>query len=442
MSTKKVLKNISWLVFEKISTLLIGLIVIIKVANYYGPTEYGLYQFALSINLLIGVIVLLVDGRVVKKLYHDRDEGHVIFNTTISKVILSIASLVIGFLLLVVIDRGFKFNSIFLLLLFNNIIINLTFGIQSYFEYRLKSKNVVVASNIASIIGAILQLIVIGLDYSIVNIVAIVLLSSIIKLYIIFYLFKKSFSINAVTRVDILLISAIIRESLPLAIAATAATIYARVDQVMIGAMLDVSEVGVYSISVQMISVVAIAISPLQISFYPKMIKWYNSNRRIYYNKYQAMTSLATWISILGTIATFIVAPIIFGSFFDEAYSKSLDVFKIHIIGVLIMYNAVLRSSHFTLTKSTNIMVISQIIAVFVNIVLNYFLIPIIGIYGAAVATAITQFIALFLSNLFFKSGKDILWLQLKAVNPMSILKMRDNDSQDEGARVMSSEVG
>ena len=193
----------------------------------------------------------------------------------------------------------------------------------------------------------------------------------------------------------------------------------------MIGAMLDVSEVGIYSISVQMVSVVAIIISPIQISVYPKMIEWYNSNRDIYYKKYQAITTLTTWIYVIGTVVTFIIAPILFDKFFSDDYSKSLDVFKIHVLGTFFMYNAALRSSHFTLIGSTNIMMVSQIVAVFVNIVLNYLMIPKIGIYGAAVATVITQFISLLLSNLFFKNGKEIFWLQLRGLNPMNILKMR-----------------
>ena len=111
MIIKKVLKNISWLVFDKFTTLLIGLIVIVKVANHYGPTEYGLYQYAVSINLLLGVIVLFIDGRVVKKLYPYGNEGLVIYNTTIAKVILSFISLIIGILILFVLGKGFKFNS-------------------------------------------------------------------------------------------------------------------------------------------------------------------------------------------------------------------------------------------------------------------------------------------------------------------------------------------
>jgi O-antigen/teichoic acid export membrane protein len=423
MSAKRILKNISWLVFDKIFMLLLGLIVVVKVASHYGPSEYGFYQYALSINILLGVIVLFVDGRVVKKHYQDKNEGYIIYNTTIAKLALSIVSLIIGILILLVIDRGIKFNTIYLLLLMNNIAINLAFGIQNYFEYRLKSKNVVIASNIANIISAALQLIAIFFDFSIISIVTIILISSFIKLLILFYQFKKSFSIKILTTVNKSLISGIIRESTPLAIAAIAAITYNRIDQVMIGAMLGVDEVGIYSISSQMVTVVTIAISPIQISVYPKMIEWYNSNIDIYYKKYQAITSLTTWIYIVGTAFAFIVAPVLLDKFLGVAYSKSLDVFKVQVFGALFMYNAALRSSHFTLTGNTNIMMVSQIIAVFVNIVLNYLMIPKIGIYGAAAATVVTQFFSLFLSNLFFKNGRKIFWLQLKGLNPMYIVQ-------------------
>jgi O-antigen/teichoic acid export membrane protein len=423
MIIKKVLKNISWLVFDKFATLLVGLIVIVKVANHYGPTEYGLYQYAVSINLLLGVIVLFVDGRVVKKLYPDTDEGLVIYNTTIAKVILSFISLIIGILILFVLGKGFKFNSIYIILLINNIVLNLAFGFQNFFEYHLKSKNVVIASNIANVTSAIFQLTAVALSFSIISIAAIIFISSIIKLLILYFQFKKSFSVKIVTKVDKLLISAIIRESVPLAIAATAATVYTRVDQVMIGTMLDVDEVGIYSISVQMVSVVLMIISPIQVSVFPRMLEWYNSNRDYYYSKYQALTSLMTWMSILGILASFVFAPILFDLFFSDSYSESVNVFKIHVIGTFFMYNAVLRSSHFTLTKGTHILMISQIVALFLNVGLNFVLIPKIGIYGAAIATVVTQFSSLFLSNLFFKDGKEVFGIQLSGLNPINIYK-------------------
>ncbi len=421
MIKKKVLNNISWLILDKLATLLLGLIVIVKIANYYGPTDYGLYQYAISINLILGIVVLFVDGRVVKKLYPEIDDGIVIYNTTIAKVMLSLISLFLGLIILLFIGEDSKFSIIYIILLFNNIVLNLAFGLQNYFEYNLKSKNVVLASNTANLISAIFQLIAVSLNFSIISIAAIIFLSSIIKLIILIAQFIRSYSLNICRKLNYPLIISIIKESVPLAIAATAATVYSRIDQVMIGSMLTIDEVGIYSISVQMVAVVAMAISPIQVSIFPRMLKWYNSNREYYYLKYQALTRVVSWISVFGIFLSFVLSPILFDIFFDDSYSNSVNVFKIHVIGTFFMYNAILRSSHFTLTKGTNILMISQIIAVFVNVGLNFILIPIIGIYGAAIATIITQFSSLFISNLFFKNGREVFKIQLKAFNPTYI---------------------
>ena len=70
-------------------------------------------------------------------------------------------------------------------------------------------------------------------------------------------------------------------------------------------------------------------------------------------------------------------------------------------------------------------MMISQIIAVVMNIVLNYILIPINGIQGAAIATVFTQFMSLFFLNLFFEDGREVFWLQVKGLNPLNIMKLK-----------------
>jgi O-antigen/teichoic acid export membrane protein len=426
ISSNNVVKNISWLVFDKVFVLLVGLIVLVRIANYYGPNEYGLYQYALSINTLLGTIVLLADGRVIKKRYTKGNEGHIVYNTTITKVLLSIISLFIGIMILKMLGREIKFNIIYILLLINNIVINLGFGFQSYFEYQLKSRNVVIASNIATIISSILQLLAISLDFSIIVIVFIIFVSSFIKLVILYIQFKNNYNFRIKTSIDLEIVYDIIKESIPLAIAAAASAIYHRIDQVMIGSMLGVSEVGIYSISNNMISVVGIAITPLQVSIFPKMIDWYNSNRELYYKRYQAITSLSTWIYIIGTILALLLAPLLFTRFLNDNYIKSLSVFRLHVLGTFFSYNAVLRSSHFTLTGNTHVMMISQVISVCLNIFLNYILIPCLGVYGAALATVCTEFMSLFFLNVVFKDGKEVFWLQLKGLNPFNILKLKD----------------
>lgn len=418
---KKIISNIGWLVFEKVFALLIGLFVIIRISNYYGPSEYGMYQYALSIVTLLGVVVLFLDSRVVKKRYNGLNDGHIIFNITVAKVFLSIILFILGLGILLVSRKGTTFNVIFLLLLVNNIVINLGFGIQNYFEYQLKSRNIVIAANIAITISCIFQLVSIRLDFPIIAIVIILLISSVIKLAILILQFRSSYTIKPDYAVDKRLIASIIRESVPLAIAATAFMIYSRIDQVMIGEMLNVTQVGIYAISTKMIGVMAIAIGPVQVSIFPKMIDEYNNDRALYYKRYQALTSLMTWIYIIGAIVVFLIAPMLFDRLFTKAYANSLYVFKIQAVGTLFMYNAILRSSYYTLNKNTKVMMISQIIAVIINVILNYTLIPLMGIQGAAIATVITQFCSLFFLNIFFKEGKKVFWLQCKGFNPLYI---------------------
>ena len=57
------------------------------------------------------------------------------------------------------------------------------------------------------------------------------------------------------------------------------------------------------------------------------------------------------------------------------------------------------------------------------NVILNYFLIPIFGLIGAAIATVISFYISVFLSDLFFKSLYKILALKLKAIFPIYLFK-------------------
>lgn len=426
----KVIKNLTWLIFDKIITLLVGIIVIFKVANHYGPVEYGLFQYATSLNLIFGIVLLLIDSRVVKKKYSKNNISHIIFNTTLTKIFLSIISLFIGMIFLYFLNQGLNFNKIYIILLLNNIIINLSFGIQNYFEFVLKSKKIVIASNVAIILSAIFQLICISLNYSIIIITLVIFLASVVKMIILFFQFYKSFTFSLISKVDFNLIIDFIKESIPLAIAGIAATIYSRIDQVMIGSILGYEEVGIYSISVQMISIVSMILIPFQVSIYPEMINWFKSNIKIYYKNYLTITSIISWVSIIGIVLSVLLSYLFFDLIFDEMYSESLNIFQIHIMGVFFMYNAILRSSHFTLTKTSYILMISQIIAVFLNIILNFILIPKSGIYGAAFSTVFTQIFSLLLSNLFFSESKKIFWIQIRGLNPkyfISELKRKMN---------------
>lgn len=291
------------------------------------------------------------------------------------------------------------------------------------FEYLLKSKKVVIAADIAAVISLLLQLVAVRMKWSIVAITVIVLISSVISLIIVFIQYKMEFGGSKIHYyVDRNLLLNMIKESVPLAIAASCAIIYTRCDSVMIGNLLSVSDVGIYSIAVRLISVVQIAIGPIRESIYPKLIQLYRSDKTRYIQVYIQATSVLTWIYIIGVLISLVILPYVF-RFLNPEYANSFDVYKIYVIGTFFMYNAALRAGHFTLINRGIILTYSQVISVVLNIVLNLFLINKFGLYGAALATVITQAVSLMFSNLFFKKdGCEVFKWQLLALNPFRML--------------------
>ncbi len=111
--------------------LLINLLVIVKIANYYGPKQYGSFQYAVSIITLFGILVQFIDDRVVKKQYGKLDHSYIIGNVTVAKTIISLVAGLSGLLLLLVCIFGQRFQIMFSVLLCNMIVQSAGMGFRT-----------------------------------------------------------------------------------------------------------------------------------------------------------------------------------------------------------------------------------------------------------------------------------------------------------------------
>lgn len=409
--------------FDKVFILILNLVVTVKIANYFGVSEYGNYQYAVSVVAILEILVAFVDGRVVKKRYEKTNPDNLVFNASICRVIFSIISAIVGIIFALIADKGTEFSIMFSILLVNMILINLRFGMANRFEYLLKSKKTVIAADISAFLSSIFQLIAVQFHCSIIMISSIAAVSSGINLAIVAIQYKVEFSDKANLYFDKKIVTELIKESTPLAIAASCATIYTRCDSVMLEGMMSSAEVGIYSISVKLIAVVQIAISPIRESVYPKLISLYSKNKEDYAKRYIQISSLLTWIYIVGVAISFVVLPYAF-KLLNPEYAQAFPVYKIHVIGTFFMYNAALRAGHYTLINRGSVLTYSQVTSVVVNIIMNIVGIKLLGIYGAAVATIVTQGLSLLVSNLAFgKEGREVFMWQLKALNPLNMKK-------------------
>lgn len=418
----KLLKNIIWMIFDKVFVLLLNLLVTVRVANYYGESVYGMYQYAVSLIAIFEILVRFVDARVVKKRYLTNSPEDVVYAATICRIFFSTLSFFAGMVFLLLYQGTQEFVVIFIVLLFNAIIAELRFGMANRFEYLLMAKKIVLAGNIASVAGAFLQFCAVKLELSIVTISVIALISSVVNLFILSLQYRKEFRGKVRGTINWCMVKEMIVESVPLAIAAAGSTIYMRCDSVMLGSLMTNAEVGIYAISIKLINIVQMINAPVRESVYPKLMQMYRINPDGYEKEYVKITSGLTWLYIVGACFSFIILPRVF-LFLNKEYMPALSIYKIHVIGAFFSYNASLRAGHLTLVNKGTILTWTQFVSTCMNIILNYFLINSYGMCGAAFATVITQGMSLMFLNIFFAEGRKILKWQLKAINPVSIFK-------------------
>lgn len=419
----RILSNTAWMVFDKVFILALNLIVSVRIANYYGALGYGSYQYAVNIIAVFEIAATFVDGRVVKRRYSHYEPETVMVTATAVRMLLSGIAVLAGILFLLLCGEDTEFFMIFALLLINMAAGSVKFGMANRFEYLLKSKKIVIASDVAVVAASFLQLAAVHFHRPVHILALIALISTVISILIIVVQYRVEFGRHQKIRPDRKLAREMFRESFPLALAGSCSVLYVRCDSIMLGAMLTSAEVGIYSVSVSLINVVQIVISPVRESVYPKMISLYENDRETYQKRYIQISSIMTWIYIAGVSFSFLVLPYLF-RFLNEEYASAFSVYRIHVLGTFFMYNAVLRDGHFILKDRGSILPRLQFVSVMANIVMNVVGIRLWGMYGAALATMVTQAASLMFFNLLFKEdGWEVFSWQIKALNPMRIFR-------------------
>lgn len=421
----KIIKNIGWLIFDKIFILILQFFIGVKIANYYGSEQYGIYNYIIAIVSFSSIFFELINGRVIKTYYTEENYHNIIYNVTFFRNVIAIMIFIFALLTKFIINID-KFSYFVLVLLTLNMILSTsTIGIENYFEYKLESKKMVVSNNIVIVVSYILQYIGMLLGYSMILLPLVSCIGTLIKITILKYLYKKKYGTKKENKIDKKIIYGMIKDSFYLWASFVAFLIYVQIDKIMIGTMLGKKEVGIYAIGVQLSTILAIILGPIQTSIFPKMISLYKENYEKYYNFYLKINYYITQIYVWGSIASIFVLRYMFKYVFSEEYNDAVVVYAILTIGILMKANGALQTSHMTIKEITKKSFYKTTVGLFINVILNYVLIKKYGIVGSAFASSITHIFTLFIIDFFIKEYREQAFIQLKSFNPFLYFKLR-----------------
>ncbi|MCW4469153.1 flippase [Flavobacterium sp. MFBS3-15] len=162
-------------------------------------------------------------------------------------------------------------------------------------------------------------------------------------------------------------------------------------DVLILGTMVDKTQVGIYYNAFRAGSVGSLVIISVNLIIMPKMAELYGKGNLSDFKKLvNNTTRIVAGLSVPVTAGLILMAPFIL-SFFDEQAVEGAETMIIIAVGVFV--SAALGNVDQILNMSGNARIFRNIslACFFVNIVLNYYLIPLYGINGSAWASLITN---------------------------------------------------
>jgi len=413
----KYLHNSSWFLIERAYAMVLSLFIGIAVARYLGPENYGklsyaIVIYAITLNLaLLGLDDLIMREVLNRKAAEGRILGTVFFIRVCSSIIFFISAMIFAIFvappeLLPII--GVVTASV---LLQPISIISLFFLI----EVRTKLKTVAMIFSLS--ICAVIKIALIISKVALIYFALTIFLETLLFSLAIIYIYKRSGYNFDYWIIDRSLILPILKKGAPMMIVVVVATIFTKIDMIMVEKYLGSEQLGIYSVSVKLMEIWVFIPIILTSSFIPSLV---NTKTNFDITKYKKRISqllvLLTWGFIIFCIFTTIFAKPIVTILFGNQYIEATTSLQIIIWVLLYLSIFQVTIKMLIIDNMLSALVIRCVIGLILNIILNIILIPIYGINGAAISTLISYIIISYFIDIFFKSSRELFFMKSAAI--------------------------
>ncbi len=409
---KKTKYNFSWLLFDKFSRASLNFVLFVFLARYLGPSEFGILNYLLALVFLftslssLGINPVLINILI-------KDKKNINNNLLINSYILRFCASLFGYFIFISFIIFLHNKNIYLnyaLIIGFTIVIKSYEVLFSYFESKSLSKYIVISQSLSLLIISVLIFILINLNFSIRYIYYCFLIDSIIIFSLInFFYFRNvkkfTFSIN------LKIIQKTLNKSFPVLLSIISIVIYMRIDQIMINLLLSENDVGIYSVSVRIVEMFHFIPKIIMVSYLPVLLisKKYN-------NELIKINSLLLKISLIIIFFILISGKFISLILFGQMYLESVLTTTILSFSLIFVFFGVINEHWYIKKNLQKYYALNVFLGAITNVILNYFLIPVYGISGAAYSTILTYLFIIFLFDVLNKKTRDLLIIKYKSI--------------------------
>ena len=396
-NVKTIFANMSWLMISQLLTSICAFVWTILSARYLGPSEYGIFGTAVSISSIFGVFATFgVFTYLVRAISTDfENEAKYVNNTLSLKIFLAFFYLALILISLLILGWNRYVIGICMLYAIEYLIKTYHDVFFASFQAHEKIKYQAITNIIITVLTLVGIVLVTFTDWGLLGITGVYLLANFVALIYATYAMRAHF-IKPKLEFDFSFYKVLLKAGIPFALTGLFYTIYYSIDIVMITQMSTTYYTGLYNSAYKLINVLNLFYTIYTAVIFPVMSKLFKGEKDLLALSFVKSIKYLTLITVPIAVFTCFYGYDLIGIYGAE-YIEAGGVLKILIWTVCFLFingacSMILNASHeeYSVTK------IYSIAAVF-NVVLNLILIPKYTVYGASLATVLSEVLILIL---------------------------------------------
>lgn len=398
-------KNTVWLLVAEFVSRIAVFFVVVALANHLGDEIYGelMYGFAIA-NLLVVVADFGLSTYIVKNLSRDLSKTKETI-TALLGIKLLLISLTIGLLLIV---GTFLSNIDFYVLLVGGsatVIMNARTFVEAFFRAHQKMHFEAITKIIGGVMLAVVLAILLNIDADLNRIADGYLLAAVIALVISFavlYFAISPFSIGFNWRQYV----STLKEAWPFATTLAVNYLFNYMDSAMLGLFNQKVAVAWYTAAYKPIFFLTAVAGMIITAFFPVISQQYaNGNLDNVKNTVSSLLKINTVIAIPMAVGGTFIASKLIAVLYDPQYAPAALAFQILVWSTAVIYCWAVFGNSLQACDRQKIYMRGFLWGALINFILNISLIPLYSLYGAAVATLLTQ---LFLLAFMYREFRKV----------------------------------
>lgn len=416
--TNKVAKNASWIIGCKIVQSLVGFVLNLLTARFLGKSTFGSISYASAVVSFVVPIMRLGMGNImVQEIVQNPEREGKAMGTGIFLNLISSFCCIVGVIAFAFVANPNEPETVIVCALYS---IKLMFEATDLLTYWYQAK---LMSKYSAIVNLVVHFVVMGYRiyilatsksvYWFAVTAALDYLLGCVGIYIIYH-FKKNQKLSISMKVG----KELLNKGKHYILSSMMVMIFAETDKIMLKGLIDSSATGLYSTATVLAGATGFFFAAIIDSFRPWIFEVQKKNEELFNHRLKMLYSFIIYLSLLQSLLMTIFAKPIILIAYGQEYYDSIGALQIVVWYTTFSYLGSVRNIWILANEKQKYLWIINLLGAAANVVLNIALIPFLGIYGAAIASLVTQIFTNVIVGYIIKPIRPNNAIMVSSLNP------------------------